>query len=617
MDRRYLHFSGGVTAFLLALVFTGCDANREQSANSTDAARQNAETGGAADKTDARNDNDLGFELPKVDVSVLPSVLEMKIGSARTRARNEPMKPEPLTELGALYFTHNYYQAALACFAEAFRIDGSEKRWRWAYYAGLAAERAEDYRRALAAYEQVLALREDYAPAFARSGNLLVRARPSEARPRLERALELNPDDALSHFNLGRLALSDEDLATAKEHLETAVRLAPNFGEAHRALGEVLTTLGQSSAANQHLNQAEHGGARPEVQDPLLLGLRRAGLDAAVLASDAILLATNQMFSQADEKLGTATEIAPDAPVVLNARGVVRALQGRYDEAVTAFQSLLKRHPNDVATLADLAYALAQRGDNAEAEQHFRRALELAPNDPLVVRRFAAYLESQGRADEARDKLQTAIAHNPDEAELHYLLGDLLFKQGDLGSAAEALTSALEQSPQHVRARFLLGEIRRQQGDMVAAREQWEQTIQSNPRFLDGYAGLAAIHLDQNETAEAERIFQAGLEHLPNAPTLLNGLAWIRATHPDAEHRNGQQAVQLAQRACELTDHQHYGYLDTLAAAYAEMGNYREAVRVQRKVLQLLDQSNFGGDRGPYQERLQLYEVGRPYHDVR
>src|SRR5262249_33958693 len=63
----------------------------------------------------------------------------------------------------------------------------------------------------------------------------------------------------------------------------------------------------------------------------------------------------------------------------------------------------------------------------------------------------------------------------------------------------------------------------------------------------------------------------------------LNNLAWILATHPDAEFRNGAEAVQLAQRACERTAYQQTLFIGTLAAAYAESGQFDKAAKTAQR----------------------------------
>jgi hypothetical protein len=89
-----------------------------------------------------------------------------------------------------------------------------------------------------------------------------------------------------------------------------------------------------------------------------------------------------------------------------------------------------------------------------------------------------------------------------------------------------------------------------------------------------------------------------------------SGAAWIRATCPDARHRDGKLAVASATRACELTKWRDAGALTVLAAAYAQAGNFPEAVKFQQKVLAMSGQAATGK---VSQDLLTLYLAGRAY----
>src|SRR5262249_12592975 len=91
----------------------------------------------------------------------------------------------------------------------------------------------------------------------------------------------------------------------------------------------------------------------------------------------------------------------------------------------------------------------------------------------------------------------------------------------------------------------------------------------------------------------------------------LNFLGWIRATCLLAELRDGTQALRDATRACELTDYQVPGYLDTLAAAHAEAGPFEDADRWHEQAIKRVDADS----RAEYGTRLGWYRRGEPCRD--
>ena len=91
--------------------------------------------------------------------------------------------------------------------------------------------------------------------------------------------------------------------------------------------------------------------------------------------------------------------------------------------------------------------------------------------------------------------------------------------------------------------------------------------------------------------------------------TIRHKLAWRFATHSSPNERDGEQAVAHAKRACELTEYSDYGHLDTLSAAYAEAGDFEQAVEYQEKAIEIApDEFHEELD-----ERLTLYREGKPY----
>jgi tetratricopeptide (TPR) repeat protein len=95
----------------------------------------------------------------------------------------------------------------------------------------------------------------------------------------------------------------------------------------------------------------------------------------------------------------------------------------------------------------------------------------------------------------------------------------------------------------------------------------------------------------------------------------MNQLAWVQATCPADEFRNGAEAVKNATRACELTKWKRAQYVDTLAAAYSEVGDFDSAVKWQKKAISLLTEEDPTQWPAEFQKRLKLYESGKPYRE--
>jgi tetratricopeptide (TPR) repeat protein len=116
---------------------------------------------------------------------------------------------------------------------------------------------------------------------------------------------------------------------------------------------------------------------------------------------------------------------------------------------------------------------------------------------------------------------------------------------------------------------------------------------------------------ERGEFARAMAAYEEALKLLPDDYYSLNGLAWILSTCPKATIRDGKRAVQLATRACDLTFWEMSAYVDTLAAAQAEAGDFKAAIELERKAIGLLSR----GDPGEHEMQLRLegYEANQPY----
>ena len=120
--------------------------------------------------------------------------------------------------------------------------------------------------------------------------------------------------------------------------------------------------------------------------------------------------------------------------------------------------------------------------------------------------------------------------------------------------------------------------------------------------------------LRRGHRREAEENLQAAAQCSPQNADILNNLAWLLATCSDQSIRDGARAVELAERATELFGVAKPPLLDTLAAAYAELGEYDKAIATASYALELSRKANKDALAERIEHRLDLYRKQQPYH---
>ena len=170
--------------------------------------------------------------------------------------------------------------------------------------------------------------------------------------------------------------------------------------------------------------------------------------------------------------------------------------------------------------------------------------------------------------------------------------------------------------PDDIEAREDLASVLVQLGETDKALACLQEALQIQPT-AGVHAQIAAIRAGQGEFAEAAGHYRAALRLQPEAPEILNDLAWLLATCPDARIRDGVQAVGLAEHACKLTDYRQTVMMGTLAAAEAEAGRFDDAISMAQKACALASESGHQELLKKNQELLALYQKHQPYHEAR
>jgi tetratricopeptide (TPR) repeat protein len=124
---------------------------------------------------------------------------------------------------------------------------------------------------------------------------------------------------------------------------------------------------------------------------------------------------------------------------------------------------------------------------------------------------------------------------------------------------------------------------------------------------------LGNTHLANKEYDKAIANYTEAIKLDPNDARPHERLAWVLATASEDECRDGKKAVDCAKKACELTDWKKSDYLATLSAAFAESGDFKQAVQWQIKALEVPELEQDKADK--YRQRLKMFQEGKPYRE--
>ncbi len=295
--------------------------------------------------------------------------------------------------------------------------------------------------------------------------------------------------------------------------------------------------------------------------------------------------------------------------------GNVYATLGKYDEAITHYRAAAAADRLYADPLNGLANALVKQGKFAEAEAPSREALRLAPMHLPAMFSLATALHNQGKLAEAADYYRQILALDPKLFTPRRLLGNILVAQGKADEAIPELRRALEIRPEDGEARTVLGMVLAEKGLADEAAAQFREATRLQATNALAHYQLALIHQGRKQTRAAIERLRLALKAQPNWPESLNNLAWILAASSDAALRNGAEAVELAERACKITDYKEPLLVGTLAAAYAEAGRFPEAVSSAEKARALALAAGQKAIAQRNEELIELYRAGRAYHE--
>jgi protein O-mannosyl-transferase len=292
---------------------------------------------------------------------------------------------------------------------------------------------------------------------------------------------------------------------------------------------------------------------------------------------------------------------------------------GIYADAETLWRSTLRRNPDSWLAHDSLGHTLLQKGQADEAILEFQKAVACQPGLALLHYTLGFNLLQNGRADGAVVAFRAALKIHPDDDLAHYNLGLALRQKGETDEAILEFQKAAAIRPDFAETQNNLGRCLLQQGRVDEAVAHLRKALAIQPDYAEAHYNLGNALLQKGLADEAILHFQKLLAIQPEsveAQTKLADLAWRLATSPNPSVRNGTKAMELARQTDQLTGSSNPMMTAILAAAYAEAGQFDQAVAAARRALQLAARQNNAAMVAAIQAQLNCYQARSPFRDT-
>jgi tetratricopeptide (TPR) repeat protein len=428
------------------------------------------------------------------------------------------------------------------------------------------------------------------------------RAYRREALADLVKGVKLNPKQPQALFDIAKLnMLPDGDQKKALDALDKTIELADDDATLRadallqrstlrKTDKERLADLDEAAKAlpgnavvlrRRGLLEAEAGKWQEALAD----------FDKAI-AIEPKQISTYEMKAELLIKLKKLTEAlaalekghvaVPDNIELLEAKGKIFVAQSKYKEAAAEMTRTLAIDGTNLPALGLRAALYEQLGEKAKALADVDKILQIKPGQPNVMHMRAALLSDLGKFDAAVQELEKLHREDPSDALTMLQMGMLYINMKKFDKAVGIFTAVLAERPD----------------DPAALR------------------GRADAYLNSGKRAKAVEDYERAYKIEPHDVGLLNNYSWLLATAPEDNLRNGHRAIAMATDACRQTEYKEDYILSTLAAAFAETGDFESARKYALQAVAAKSSDNAEPNRkDELKKELESYKANKPWRE--
>jgi tetratricopeptide (TPR) repeat protein len=363
-----------------------------------------------------------------------------------------------------------------------------------------------------------------------------------------------------------------EDADRKLADFDAAVNADPSNTDAGQALALLYIQKGENEKAVATLQKL----------------LERDTDNPTLLAALAEALTDLKKYDEALKYCDGVIKQAPRSTIGYNLRARVKVMKEDIDGALKDLDEALSINGNDLQSLLMRSNLHASRGNDEKAKIDVDRLLRQAPDLPQAILLRSMIAAGKKRWGEAITDMQVLLQTDPNNAEWRIRLAGYLVGDSRPRKAVDLLTQVLD-----------------------GIRD--ENDPQQRETKVDALRARGDALLSVGRHADAVKDYDEALKLDPEDTGVLNNLAWVLATSPDDPVRNAQKSIELGLKACELTKYERPHILSTLAAGYAEKGDWEMAKKWSAKAVELGAKDDDVDQQ--LKKELEGYKEGKPWRE--
>ncbi len=555
--------------------------------------------------------------VPEVDLTVFEPNVQEQIREAQGTWKTAPEDAEANGRLGMLYHAYELTEAARACYRRATHFAPGDHRW-W-HLMGQLQSATGEAAAAVKSLKRAYEAKSDYVATPLLLGDLALKDEDMPAAKQwYERVLALDPAVPQAHLGLGRVHIKTQDLDAAIQQFTEAVRHAPTFASGHYALGLAYRAKGDLKKAGEHLAKHKLAVALYPPPDPLLGEVSALRRDVEYLIKPANELMKKKRYAEALQLYREAQKLDPERVTVAYNIGLALEQLGDLDAAAAQFRQVVARWPDNLEAHNSLGTCLRRMNRIEDAAEQFRGILTINTEYAKAYFNLASIAAGQADYNAAIDNYNEGLKRQPEDFFGHLELGMLYARMRKVADALPHFQAAVKLREKDAAARLQLAQALHATGDAEGAITHYRRCLELAPDTAQAGRNLSMLLSGRGDHAGAVKVLRDRLKRARNDQAAMLSLAWILATCPDQTIRNAEEAVRLVEPIHERGGASNPLVLDTLAAAYAGVGRFDDAVKTATLAVQLVAQqaSTPATEQmtKAMRERLQGYRNRQPYH---